>query len=91
MSSEFRKEVFFDMETTGLSPFDSQIITIQVRVDGRNIVWPVWEGSEREVVDDLSHSLTGAHKAPKRRSRLRKRRRLFLVPRISLGRLLGRA
>ena len=50
MSSEFRKEVFFDMETTGLSPFDSQIITIQVRVDGRNIVWPVWEGSEREVV-----------------------------------------
>jgi hypothetical protein len=40
MSSEFRKEVFFDMETTGLSPFDSQIITIQVRVDGRNIVWP---------------------------------------------------
>jgi hypothetical protein len=49
MSSEFRKEVFFDMETTGLSPFDSQIITIQVRVDGRNIIWP-----------GLEHNISGS-------------------------------
>jgi uncharacterized protein YprB with RNaseH-like and TPR domain len=50
MSSEFRKEVFFDMETTGLDPFDSHIITIQVRMDGKTTIWPMWTSSEKEVI-----------------------------------------
>ncbi len=44
------RTVFFDIETTGLDPFNSQIITVQVRSQGRTEIWPVWESSEIEVV-----------------------------------------
>lgn len=42
--------VFFDIETTGLDPFESQIITIQVRSEGETEIWPVWESSEAGVI-----------------------------------------
>jgi len=42
--------VFFNMETTGLDPFNSQTITIQVRSQGETKVWPVWESSETNVI-----------------------------------------
>jgi DNA polymerase III epsilon subunit-like protein len=53
MSSEIKKEVFFDVETTGLDPFDSHVITIQVRADGRTTIWPVWSSSERKVISSF--------------------------------------
>jgi uncharacterized protein YprB with RNaseH-like and TPR domain len=51
--------VFFDIETYGpepkgaLNPVDGKIITIQVRRDGRNIVWKEWarDWSELRVID----------------------------------------
>ena len=43
--------VFFDIETTGLDPFESKIITIQVRVNGENIIWKEWKLGERGVIE----------------------------------------
>jgi DNA polymerase elongation subunit (family B) len=42
--------VFLDIETTGLDPFNSQIVTIQVRSEGETKIWPVWESSEVDVI-----------------------------------------
>jgi hypothetical protein len=45
-------EVYFDLETTGLNPFDARLITIQVRTRGVTTIWPVWlEGGEAQVIE----------------------------------------
>lgn len=37
---------FFDIETTGLNPFRSQLVTIQARRNGEQTVWKAWETPE---------------------------------------------
>ena len=44
---------YFDIETTGLSPFKSHLVTIQVRRDGRTTVWRVWETPETTMIERL--------------------------------------
>ena len=38
----------FDIETTGLDPFQDKIISIQYRRGGQNFIWKTWDCSERE-------------------------------------------
>ncbi len=47
------KVVFFGLATTGSNPFESQIITIQARTEGRTTIWAAWETSERRVIDNF--------------------------------------
>lgn len=44
---------FFDIETTGLDPFQSKIITVQVRRNGKTIIFKEWELGELEVIESF--------------------------------------
>jgi hypothetical protein len=45
------KVVFFDMETEGLIPFSCKIITIQIRIHGKTIIWKEWELGEKGCIE----------------------------------------
>jgi len=48
-----QKPIFFDMETTGFYPDRSEIITIQVREDGKNTIWKAWDIGEAGVINEF--------------------------------------
>ncbi|MBI2937064.1 MAG: ribonuclease H-like domain-containing protein [Thaumarchaeota archaeon] len=41
----------FDIETTGLDPYDSHLVTIQVKRGDSITIWKRWEMSELEMID----------------------------------------
>jgi DNA polymerase elongation subunit (family B) len=43
-------DTFFDIETTGLNPFQDQILTIQVKRDELVCVWKLWDEVDEENV-----------------------------------------
>ena len=45
--------VFYDMETTGLDPFQNRIISIQVRSRGKTTIWKEWQLGEIECVESF--------------------------------------
>ncbi|MDG6935130.1 MAG: ribonuclease H-like domain-containing protein [Nitrososphaerota archaeon] len=52
MSIEWN-DIYVDIETTGLDPFNSQLITIQVRTKVETKIWPVWleaQDGEKSVI-----------------------------------------
>lgn len=44
---------FFDVETTGLDPFQSKIITIQIRRNGKTTIFKEWELGEPEMIESF--------------------------------------
>ena len=36
-------DYFFDIETTGLNPYEDQILTIQIKKGDDIIIWKLWE------------------------------------------------
>jgi DNA polymerase elongation subunit (family B) len=53
MTFENYNIVFFDIETTGLDPFDNKIITMQVRTNGQTTIWKEWELGEKEMITEF--------------------------------------
>jgi len=51
--------VFFDIETTGLIPFESKITTIQVRTNGKTTIWKEWELGENGIIEEFYNFLNG--------------------------------
>jgi DNA polymerase elongation subunit (family B) len=45
-----KSEVFFDIETTGLDPFNSHLISIQIRISEETIIWKEWEEGEEKII-----------------------------------------
>src|SRR4029077_721894 len=45
--------VFFDMESTGLNPFQNRIVSIQVRSRGKTTIWKEWTLGEIECVESF--------------------------------------
>lgn len=55
---------FFDIETTGLNPFDNQILTIQWKSDEDFRIWKVWESDEKRILEeflDFLDTVSGNH------------------------------
>ncbi len=44
---------FFDIEITGLDPLQSKIITIQIRRNGKTIIFKEWELGESEMIESF--------------------------------------
>ena len=45
--------VFFDIETTGLTPFENKISTIQIRTNGKTTMWKEWELGEKGTIQEF--------------------------------------
>ena len=50
---------FFDIETTGLDPFKSKIITIQIRRNGKTIIFKEWGLGEPEMIKSFFDFIEG--------------------------------
>lgn len=48
-----QEPIFFDIETTGLYPNRSKLITIQIRKGEKNTVWKEWELGEEGVINEF--------------------------------------
>jgi len=45
--------VFFDLESTGLDPFQNRIISIQVRSKGKTTIWKEWQLGEIDCLESF--------------------------------------
>ena len=45
--------VFFDLESTGLDPFQNRIVSIQVRSKGKTTIWKEWQLGEIDCLESF--------------------------------------
>lgn len=43
----------YDIETTGLNPYENKIITIQFRRNNKNYIWKEWKNGEKQMILDF--------------------------------------
>jgi uncharacterized protein YprB with RNaseH-like and TPR domain len=57
-------EYYFDIETTGLNPFEHKILTIQLKTEDEITVWKLWEHeNEIGLIEEFRKYLRNIHKS----------------------------